>query len=947
MHERKPSNWMTGAGLLLAALLSACGGGGATRPDPPPAAPPPTPPPPPPPDPPPTVVQPPNPAYSNHLSWTGAGSAHEAGLSGDGIRIGVVDSGVNRNHPALAGQVVANLTYINPNTNDLSVDDFLGHGTAVAQIIAGQRFGQWPGGIAPGAEIVSARIISDEPPEDDGSGEGNEVDGALGLAPIHQHLIDRDVRIMNNSWGGLYWTNPAATAPIAAEYRPFIVDHGGLVVFSAGNAGFDDPSDMSALPSQPGTGGTRPAADLERGWLAVAALSESDPTRLADYSNACGVAMHYCLAAPGTVIVTGTDDAPDEPEYWRWRGTSFAAPIVSGAAALVWEAFPYFDNDLVRQTLLGTATDIGEAGVDPVFGYGRLDIGRAVLGPSRLDWGDLVADFDGISSNWGNALAGEGALVKRGSGTLVLNGSAGNAGGIRVEEGGLHSYFYVHGDVTVSRNASYGIGIAVDGDLHNGGEVVLLGREGSGAGLAMSDVGGHYSQTADAVLALDIGQSLGALTASIDGGTLHVRGIRDGYTSSDREPVLSTTLGLEGRFDTMTWTDSLFLEAMLRYDEFAAWLDIARLDVAAAAKAFRGVGASSLSAAQRLENAFDQLDRAVAGGHAAPGDAFLRVAGDFQAIGDEATAIAALDSLSGESHSLATTLTFDAVDMGRRALSSRLGELQPGTEYAGAWTRSLGQGGGVGLAGGGFQPDGWLMGRDQSLGNGLVAGFAFGETRADDRVGGNRDRSRDRQTQASLYLGRLSADGYVATHAGFGRFDRDIERWLFAGADARAGVFGAYSGGYASVGAEAGRHLRLGAWRLTPYLGADHVRVQNDGFAEWGSGFALQARAATLRRTQATAGVRGAFDWRGARLHAYSEWQQTLSAAGFEVDASFVDIDSWSPLPLADAAKSGGLFGVGLDAPLGRGASVSLGLDQRFGPRGDERTGSLRYAIGF
>ena len=114
-------------------------------------------------------------------------------------------------------------------------------------------------GVAPGAEIVSARIISDEPPEDDGSGEGNEVDGALGLAPIHADLIDRDVRIMNNSWGGLYWTNPAATAEIAAEYRPFIVEHGGLVVFSAGNSGFDDPSDMSALPSQPGTGGSRPA----------------------------------------------------------------------------------------------------------------------------------------------------------------------------------------------------------------------------------------------------------------------------------------------------------------------------------------------------------------------------------------------------------------------------------------------------------------------------------------------------------------------------------------------------------------------------------------------------------------------------------------------------------------------------------------------------------------
>src|SRR5690606_28316460 len=117
--------------------------------------------------------------------------------------------------------------------------------------------------------------------------------------------------------------------------------------------------------------------------------------------------------------------------------------IVSGAAALVWEAFPYFSNDQVRQTLLGTATDLGDPGVDAVFGYGALNIASAILGPSRLDWGDFVVDFSGITSTWRNPLYGDGALVKRGTGVLMLHGHAQNAGGVRVEGGTLDTSHYI------------------------------------------------------------------------------------------------------------------------------------------------------------------------------------------------------------------------------------------------------------------------------------------------------------------------------------------------------------------------------------------------------------------------------------------------------------------------------------------------------------------------
>ncbi|MDH5823433.1 S8 family serine peptidase [Luteimonas sp. RD2P54] len=944
-----PSCKLSLLALAVGLALSACGGGGGdNRPDPPPTERPP---------PPPTTVEPPNPDYSEHLALTNTYEAHDAGLSGEGVRIGVLDTGVNRDHPALAGRVVDNLVYVDGADNDLSVDDVDGHGTAVAQILAGTPFGEWPGGIAPGAEIVSARIINDEPPDDDGSGDGNEVDGPLGLEPIHQDMIDRGVRILNNSWGGLYWDDPAATALIADEYRDFIFDNDGLVVFATGNLEDADPTDMAALPSQPGPNGTTPAADLERGWLAVTAIDPDDVHQLDSlddgtvYPNACGVAMNYCLAAPGTVVVTGTDDAPDAPDYYGWAGTSFAAPQVSGAAALVWEAFPWFDNDLVRQTLLGTAADIGDPGVDEVFGYGLLDVGRAVQGPGRFDWGRVTADFDGMSSEWSNDIAGSGGLTKRGTGLLELSGDNDYRGETRVEDGVLRlSGALNNSAVSITGNGVLSGAGAIAGSVDNAGTVFLDAGDGDTA----LTVGGDYRHRDGAQLALLFGA--GALQvggdAAIEGGTVHVAGVIDGYTTRREEEVLRTEGTLSGAFDEYTFDDdAVFFEGELVHDYIfgRVLLEIDRLDVFATASAFGSATAASLSAAERVENAFRQIDGQREAGQGLIADGFIRTAGEFQSIPDEATAAASLASLSGELHALASSATFDAIDMSRRALTAQFGQAAPGQAARGArvWQRQLGGGGQGGFSGSEFAVDGWMIGREHRFGGNGVAGFAFGETHADSRRDGSRDRGRDRQAQAQLYAGRLHGNGYTLGQAGFGRFDRQLERHLFTGRQS-TGVATAYAGDFFTVNLESGYRFGDRAAAVTPYVGAEYTRIDSDGFFEPGAdGFGLRADPWTSSRSQAIAGLRAERGWRGLTLHGYAEWQHTLGASGLDVDAAFTGADAWSSLGGLQPGRSGGLFGLGLDAWVGRSGLVTLGWDQRFGPRGDARMVSLRYALGF
>ncbi len=894
------------------------------------------------PNPPPTVVYPADPAYSGHLADTNAAPAHAAGLTGKGVRIGFLDSGVNREHPALRDRVAANLTYINPVGNNLSVDDVVGHGTAVAQTAAGKPFGAWPGGIAQGAEIVSARIISDTPPDDDGTGAGNEIDGPLGLEPIHRDLMNRGVKVMNNSWGGLYWNNLGVTAQIAAEYRPFIINHGGLVVFASGNSGFANPSDTAALPSKAGSNGSMPAADLERGWLTVSALARDSTTQLADYSNACGVAMRYCLVAPGTVVVTGTDNKPNAPEYYRYSGTSLAAPLVSGTAALVWEAFPYFDNDLVRQTILGTATDLGAPGVDPVFGYGRLDVGKAVRGPAKFDWGDVTANFASGTSVWGNDITGAGGLVKRGGGTLRLDGNAGFGGATRAEGGTLVFASSIPGAATVESGATLELrGARVGGNLVNRGTFSV-------AGSALTrTINGNFQQASGGRFAWQVGSPLQVSGTASLAGELQVAGIASGYTRQARETVLTAAGGRSGTFASLTQGPGVLLTATLGYDANSAWLDISRLDVTAAAASFSGFTAQSAASAERVESAFTQIDGQSQAGDGPISDGFIRVAGDLQRLQGEVQALAALDSLSGALHGAAVNATLDQMDMSRRAVAARFGDLATAGIGAGAWQQTLGQGGRGGFAGGDVAVDGWSLGRDQLLGNGVVAGVAFGELRGDSQLHATADRSRDRQTFAQLYAGRMVGNGYVMGQMGSGRFDRNLQRQLFGGAEAQ-GVATQYSGHFSTVAGEAGYHWRRGNGEIAPYVGAEHVRLRSDGFEELGGhGLGLRADAWTANRTQVLAGLRARYDAPWFSLHGYGEWQQTLSASGFDLQASFTGVDAWAPLAGLSPARSGGIAGVGLESWVSRNARVALGLDQRFGPRGSDRMLSLQFAQGF
>jgi len=924
-------------GIVLALGLSACGGGGGNvRPSQTTA---------PPPAPPPSSSVPP-PPLDAQLSLTDTYAAHNLGYTGQGVTIGIVDSGVMHNHPTLAGRVIKEAIFVDPKTNNTNIDDVVGHGTWVSEIAAGKAFDQFPGGIAPGATLVSARIISDKEPTDDGSGQGNAVtaDDALFFGQtLNPELINDGVRIQNNSWGGIYWdtTDPSINQAFGQAYDDFILNHDGLVVFAAGNDSRADPSDIAALPAV--------APELEKGWLVAVAADSNHPTQLASYSNACGKAMNYCLTAPGDVVVSDKDATASNPNgYWSVSGTSFAAPEVSGAAALVWQAFPYFDNDLVRQTLLGTAKDLGAAGPDPVFGYGMLDVGKAVNGPAKFDWGDVTVNFDGTST-WNNAISGAGGLIKEGSGTLVITQPTSYAGLTNVMQGTLIA-------------KAIGGSLNVDGlvrDTHQvGGNITNSGTlQVSGGDVT---VGGDYYQWPGGRLALELGSVLNiAGTATLSGpangypgADLQVIGAANGYVASSHTDVLVAQGGLTGTFSTLSVGSGVLLNATLNYDATSAWLDV--VQVQASAVPNMDYTTASQGAAHRVDNAFEQINAQLGGAPASAGAGFVSGAGWLQQTGTVSALQHSLESLSGQLHAASAAMTFEAIDAGTRALSDRFDRLLD-SSATGGWTQDLGYHGGMarsGYANVGVDLSGTLAGQDMRVGGSGVAGFALSQTQGLGRLTETADQGRSRAMEGMLYGGLVRGQAYLMGRVGMGNYRESMHRNLELG-PVVTGVASDSRGRYDVAYGESGYRTTLGQTTLTPYASLQYARIANDGFNEPGAyGFGLTARGQTVERWQAGMGLRAARHWSLAGggsldLQGHVAWQRAFAMHGDVFDASFTGIDQWAPLGGIGLSRYGGVAGMALDWAMSPRAGVSFGIDHRFAQREHASMATLAYRLAF
>jgi hypothetical protein len=286
-------------------------------------------------------------SWSPAAQRVGAFSTRAWANRGAGVTIAIVDSGIRANHTEFAGAISGGYNALTNQVGIQFVSDATGHGTHVASLAAARSDGRGMVGVASAARILPVQVFA-----------GNSTTETTVARGISWATSQRAF-VVNLSLG-----SPAiGTATRTALQNG--VSAGQLFVIAAGNEG-------QANPSWP----ARHASEIWARGQIIAVGAVDAGNQIASFSNRAGDARNFFLVAPGVSLIGAYPTSPSA--YAMMSGTSMAAPVVAGAAAVVKGTWPHLTAANVAQILFTTATDLGAPGTDAVFGRGLVNLERAL-----------------------------------------------------------------------------------------------------------------------------------------------------------------------------------------------------------------------------------------------------------------------------------------------------------------------------------------------------------------------------------------------------------------------------------------------------------------------------------------------------------------------------------------------------------------------------------------
>ena len=783
--------------------------------------------------------------------------------TGSGVTIGVLDMGFATTDSDLQNIITSEFgTRLDKVTAYGLATSDQHHGITVAQVAGGAT-----SGTAKGVKIIGVDITKLK----DGK---NYPDPSLAA---YQYLYNtKGVRIFNQSFGvstevtdfnrssAKYQINNGSSTEDILGFYQTAVNNGALFIWAAGNESFkSNPSLEGGLPYLYG--------ELEKGWINVVGLAKDSPinpgsTNWEDLQrlNGAGVAKNWTVSAVSGITVQSKVNGLRGT--YTMNGSSFAAPIVAGTAALIKEKYPWMTGDLIRQTILSTATDIGKKGVDEDFGWGLLNIGKALNGPAlfdkRLALGDnVVADVTTGTYTFSNNISGDAGFIKNGLGTLKFTGNLTYTGNTTINNGNLvikgvtynsSSTRIVKGNLVAAANVN------IQNDVQNEGGNFEV--EGSNV-----TVGGNYIASENAKTTLNSNASLHvAGKVALGGSTIELKSEKDGVaqyvTAKGTEAKITSDNEIEGNVANVETAE--MLKGDVEATENGINATLSRKNVEEYVSELSESDTMRKDVAENLEASFKKLDEEIENGNSAV-ERFAMGAAQVQAM-SLPTRTAILDSLSGQIYASAQALTFQHSQTVNKDLSNRLvmlGTLENVGENAGVWVTGIGANGKLkqeGFGEGKTKVYGGQAGIDKQFGKNLILGTAISYSTSKvnfDRHGGKSDAD---NFGISLYgrLGNKEVPYYLQGRAGVGFVDSNVERDIILGTSDVSRAKINHNDTVYSGYLETGYDVKKGNFTLTPYVGLSHDTVRRGSFTEENSQFGLTAGKKTYSQTAGLVGLR-------------------------------------------------------------------------------------------
>ena len=885
--------------LGLAALLVSCGGGGggggtsAATPTPV--------------NPAPVTTKPTVTKATSEIGWNSSTVSYDKNnphnnsnttLTGNNVKIGIIDVGFENSsfNSDLTEKFGSRLTKLTvPGfTSEATAND--NHGIVVADLTAGSSEG-----IAKNATVyaIDAAKQGDKGVYPKIALEMYQVLRNQGITIYNQSFgIDEQVTDFNADSASKHYYKYAIGTSIVDFYKTE-VNNGSLFVWSAGN----DSSDK-----QPTLEGGLPhfESGLQKGWINVVALTSKDESKLGDTSwsnltplSPAGVAKNWTVTAVGDQIFT------IKGQNYIGGGSSFAAPIVTGTAALIKQKYPWMDADLIRQTILSTATDIGTPGVDDVYGWGLLNIDKALKGPALFS--KELALSDNVSINipngsytFSNDISGDAGVIKDGAGDLILSGNSTFTGDTTVNNGRLQVNGVYASSINVRRQAILSTNSAIiKNNIKNDGIMENFGS---------TEVAGNYESLENSRIVTDLNSNIRVKgKVNLNNSKLEVKPEQNGerkYITSNGivQNVITSDDKIQGNVTDVN-TDEM-LNTKIDQTENSVSAKVSRKNVLDYVEKISESDEMQKNTAQNLETAFQKLDQDIENGTAGNVAQFEKKAAKLQALTSSNRA-AVLDSLSGQIYASAQALTFQHSQTVNKDLSNRLvmlGTLDNVGDKFGLWITGLGANGKLkqdGYGKGDTKVYGGQVGIDKQFGENLILGTALSYSKADvkfDRYGGKSDAN---NFGISLYgrLGNKDVPVYLQGRLGVGFVDSDVERDIILSSNdytrAKINHNDKVYSGYLETGYDVKN--ANGDFVVTPFVGLTHDTVVRGSFSEEKSQFGLTADKKNYNQTAALVGLRAgkAVNWKGGSkttFQGYVTHQRAFNKQDLSFDARYTGL---------------------------------------------------------